>query len=148
MLDVAVAPVSRVEQLLLVRHTVAVGVGVLPHLLRVRLLGEQRVGAERQEKAREDQVVDKHRVLVVLAVVIGINVERDAAIRIVFARRVCILHVAAVFEHEHARIAIKRDGGGFLDDGIRQHQLEPVAGLHDEFVQLLVRRERRHRRLL
>ncbi len=47
------------EQLLLVGDVVVVGVGVLPDLVGVRLLRQDRVGAERHDEAREDQLVDE-----------------------------------------------------------------------------------------
>src|SRR5262249_2341677 len=83
--DVAVATVTGVEQFLLVCDAVAVGVGVLPDLLRMRFLGQERVGTEREQESWEHQVVDEDRVLVVLAVAVGIDVKRHATDGIVFA---------------------------------------------------------------
>ena len=74
--------------------------------------------------------------------------QRDASVGLVFIRCVGILHVAAILEHEHPSIAVERDRGGFLNVWIGQHELEVVAGLQDELVQLLLRRERRNRRFL
>ena len=115
-LDVGEAPVAGVEELLLVRHAVAVRVGVLPDLLRVRLLGQDGVRAERRHEPREHHVVHEDGVLVVDAVVVGVDVQGDAADRIELSGHVEVEHVAAILDDEHPAVPVERDRGRLLDD--------------------------------
>ena len=140
--------VTGVEQLLLVGDAVAVRVGVLPDLLGVGLLGQDHARPERRHEPREHQVVDEHGVLVVHAVVVGIDVQRDPADRIELAGHVQVQHVAAILDDEHPAVAVERDRGRLLDDRIGEHQLQAIARLKDERLQLLFRRLRQQRRLL
>ena len=146
--DVGEAPVPGVEQLLLVRDAVAVRIGVLPQLLRVRLFRQDGVGSEWRHEPREHEVVDEDGVLVVDAVVVGVDMQRDPADRIELARHVDIEHVAAILDDEHAAVAVEGDGRRLLDEGIGHHQLETIAGWQDELLQLLFGRLRLDRRLL
>ena len=99
-------------------------------------------------ESREHQVVDEHGVLVVDAVVVGVDVQRNPADRIELAGHVEVQHVAAIFDDEHPAVAVERDRGRLLDDRIGEHQFQAVAGLKDELLQLLLGRFRQHRRLL
>ena len=145
MLDVAGAAEAGREQLLLVGDRVAVGVGVLPHLVGVRLHRQDRVGAERHHEAREDQLVDEHGVLLVDAVVVGVLVHRDAAGRLELAGRVGVLHVAANLDDEHPAVAVEGNLHRLFDVGLGQDRLDPVAGRQHEPLLLFGRRHRRDR---
>ena len=68
-------------------------------------------------EAREHQLVDEHRVLLVDAVVVGILVQRDAPDRIELAGRVGILHVGADLDDEHPAVAVEGDLRRLLDVG-------------------------------
>ena len=147
-LDVAEPAVAGVEQLLLVRDAVAIGVGVLPQLVGVRLLGQDDARPERRDEPREHEVVDEHGVLVVDAVVVAVDVHRDPADRVELSGHVEIEHVAAILDDEHPAVAVERDRGGLLNDRIGQHELEAIPRLQDELLELFLRRARTERRLL
>ena len=147
-LDVAEPPVARVEQLFLVGDAVAVRVGELPDVVRVRFLRQDDARTERCDESREHEVIDEHGVLVVDAVVVRVDVQGNAADGIELARHVQVHHVAAIFDDEHAAVAVEGDGGRLLDDRIGQHELEPIAGLKDELFQFFLGRFRNERRLL
>ena len=132
MLDVAGPAEAGGEQLLLVRDRVPVAVGVLPHLVLIRLHRQDRVLAERHHEAREHQPVEEHLVLLVEAVVVGILVHRDAAGRRELGGRVRILHVAADLEDEHAAVPVEGDLHRLFDVRVGQHGLDPVPGRQDE----------------
>ena len=136
------------EELLLVGDAVVVRVGVLPDLVGVRFLREDRVGAERHHEAREDQVVDEDVVRLVDAVVVLVLVHRDAADRVELAAAVGVLHVAAQLEHEHPAVAVEGDLRRLLDVGIGEHRLDLESGRQPELLLLLGRRQRNDRRLL
>ena len=137
MLDVAGPAEAGREQLLLVRDRVPVGVGVLPHLVLVRLHRQDRVLAERHHEAREHQLVEEHVVLLVDAVVVGILVHRDAAGWRELGGRVRILHVGADLEDEHAAVPVEGDLHRLFDVRLGQHGFDPVAGRQDEAFLLL-----------
>ena len=118
MLDVAGASEVGGEELLLVAHAVVIGVGELPHLVGVRLHRQDAVGAEGQDEAREDELVDEDRVAFVDAVVVGVLVPRDAADGIELARGIGVLHVPAQLEHEHPAVAVEGNGAGLFDVGV------------------------------
>ena len=147
-LDVREAPVAGVEELLLVRDAVAVRVGVLPHFLRVGLFRQDRVGPEGRHESREHEVVHEHGVLVVHAVVVRVDVQRDPADRVELSGHVDVEHVAAILDDEHPAVAVERDGRRLLDDRIGEHELEAVAGRKEEQLQLLLGRLRQDGGLL
>ena len=148
MLDVGEPAEAGREQLLLVGDAVVVGVGELPHLVGVRLHRQHRVGAERHDEAREDQLVDEDAVRLVLAVVVAVLVHRDAADRIELAGGVGVLHVAAQLEHEHPAVAVEGDLRGLLDVGIGEHRLQLEARAAARiFLASSSRRQHRDRRL-
>ena len=96
-------------------------------------------------EAREHQLVDEDGVLLVDAVVVDVLVQRDASDRIALAGRVRVLHVAAVFEHEHAAVAVEGDGRRLLDHRVGEDGLQTVTRLQDELFGLFGRRQREHR---
>jgi hypothetical protein len=146
-LHAAAAPEAGREQVLPVRGAVAVGVGVLPHFVVVRLGGEDRVGAEGHREAREQQVVDEDRVALERVVAVAVLVQRDAADRLERVDAVRLLLVAAQLEDEHPAVAVERDLPRRLDDGLGEHRFEAIAGRQPELLRLFLGRERTHRRL-
>src|SRR6185503_16246194 len=57
------------------------------------------------------------------------------------------LEVSAQLDDEHAAVAVERDLGGVLDEGIREHGRHPVAGRERQAFGLLLRRQRKDWRL-
>ena len=144
-LDVGEPAKAAGEQLLLVRGAVVVGVGELPHLVRIRLHRQDRVGPIGHDEARKHELVDEDLVRLVLAVVVPILVHRDAADRIELAARVRILHVAAQLEDEHPAVAVEGDLRGLLDVRIGEYRLELEAGRQPDLPGLFLRRQHRCR---
>jgi hypothetical protein len=120
------------KEFLLVRHTVAVRVGELPHLVRVRLHRQHAVGAERRHPAREDQLIDEHPVCLIHAVVVPILVPRNASDGIELARRLEVLHVAAELDDEHPAVAVEGNLPWLLDKRLGQDRLDLEAGREPE----------------
>ncbi|NDD39743.1 MAG: hypothetical protein EB082_15280, partial [Verrucomicrobia bacterium] len=114
-LHVAAAWSARIPELLLVSHAIAVLVTPQIDVLRVGLVDEQFTRAEREDHAREFEVVSEDSVLVHDAVTLAGPVERDAALVREFARAIDVLHVGPHLSDEQAAIAIEHGGDGFLD---------------------------------
>ena len=78
MLQIAAARAALVKKLLLIRHPVTIGIAVGVQIERVRLADNQAV-IQRQQNARQQQLIDEHRVLVELPVAVGVHVLGHAA---------------------------------------------------------------------
>ena len=138
---VARTPEVRGEQLFLVGHSVGIGIGVLPHFVRVGLHRQDAVGAERRHEPREDQLVDEDGVALVHAVVVAILVHGDPADRRDQIDPFGRLKVAAQLDDEHSAVAVEGDLSGILYDRIGEHGLEAIAGREPEAPGLLYGRD-------
>ena len=148
-LQVAVAadPDAAVEHFALVRDAVAVGIGQLDHVVRRGFVGEDAVVVERQDRAREHQLVGEDGVLVVGAVAVGVFPPADAAFRLALARALDVGHVGDELGDVHAPVAVELDHRGCVDIGIGQHQLHAVARRQHERLRLFLGGLRGDRRL-
>jgi hypothetical protein len=72
-------------------------------------------------------------------------VHRDPPDWVELPPRVGVHHVAANLDDEHPAVAVKRNCGRLLNDGVREHELEAVPRLKDEFLELLFGRQRQER---
>ncbi len=142
----AAAAEVRGEQFLLVRNAVAVRVGVLPHLVGIRLHCQDGVGADRHREAREEQLVGEHRVKLEDTVVVAVLVSGDPPDRSDGIDPVHGLLVAAQLDDKHPSVAVEGDLGGRVDERVGEDRLEPVARRQPEARDLLGRRESHDRR--
>ena len=82
---------------------------------------------ERQDHARQHDVVEIDAVLVEDAVALGASCRRDAAHGVELIVAVDVLHVGAHLHDIHAAIAIEDAGHGLLDLRFAEHEFELVA---------------------
>ena len=149
LLDVVDAAVAGAEQLLLVCDAVAVRVGVLPDFLRVRFLRQDRVGSVRHHESRKHEMVDEDACACRRCR--RCSCRSSSEIRPTGSSSPFASlsgHVARILEHEHPAVAVEHDGGRILNVRIGQHELEAIAGLQDEVLQLVCWSIRQHRWLL
>ena len=137
-----------VEELFLVRDAVTVRVGVAVHVAAVRLQHEEHAILKRVRHARQHEVVDEHRVLVVQAVTVCIFVAGDAADRLARCRALRVLHVGPHLEDVHPPVSVERHADGILDQRVGEHWLDLEAGRQQEILELPLRRLAQHRRTL
>ena len=147
MLDVAGAPEARRKHLLLVRDAVVVGIGVLPHLVLVRLHGQDAVGTQRHHEARKHQLVDEHAMMFVDAVVVLVFMDRYASDRRDDIEAVERLLVAAHLGDEQAAVSVEGDLSGRVDLRVGKHGFEVIAGWQPEALRLLLGTHGKDRRL-
>jgi len=93
------------HQLLFIRRagivcvTVGINIGVVGH-------ADQNAIIQRQNHARQDEVVDEHRVPIVMPVAVRALPHGDAADRVFFVMGVQIEHVAAHLGNIHAAVPV------------------------------------------
>ena len=148
-LDVSVTADAdpRIEDLLLVRHAVVVRVPVADDIVRVGLVDEDAVVVERDDHAREHDLVDEDGVLVVHAVASGALPARDAVGRFVLGRRIRVAHVTPELRDVHPTVAVPFEDRRVVDVGVSGDQLHAVPGGQQEGFRLLLRRSWLKRRL-
>jgi len=144
MLQIAALPAAFHDEYLRVRHAVAVRVAVNVQILRVCFTDQQSV-RQRQNHARQHELVDEHGVLVELAVALGGIMHRHAAQRRVLVLPVDLLHVGPHLGHEQPAVPVERAHDRLLDVRVGQHRFEPVAFGQLERLQLVLDAEKRSR---
>ena len=147
MLEVPGPPEIRREQLLLVRHAVAVRIGVLPHFVRIGLHRQDAVRAERRHEAWEHHLVDEGAMVLVHAVVVPVLVHGNPADGRGQVDAVQGLVVAAQLHDEHPAVAVERDLSRLLDVGVGEHGGQVITRRKPEASGLFGRRQRNDRGL-
>ena len=141
MLDVPLlVAVAVAHQGLAVRLEVAVGVTRQP---QVRRLADQHALVEHLQRARQDQPIDEHRLLVHPAVAIGVLEHADAAERRALVGRGEILHVAEHLDHPHAAVGVPVDRDRVLHHRLARDQLGVIARRQKERLRFGLGRARR-----
>src|SRR6266498_5541675 len=112
----------------------------------MRLVGEDAL-VERQDHAREKEVVCKHRVTIEIAVPLAAFVHTDAAGRFGLMPGVDIEHVAAFFGDVQAAVAVESHRGRADDVRFGEDELQTITWREDETFRLLLGRQRNDRRL-
>jgi hypothetical protein len=135
-----------VEDLAPVGDAVAVRVHQQDDVIRVRLVGDDAL-VERQDHAREEQVVGEDGVAIVDAVFLRALVHADAACRFVLPAGVDVEHIAAELGDVEPAVSVERHHCRADDRRIRKHQFQSIPRRKDEAFRLLFRRERKDRRL-
>ena len=146
MLKIAAARAALIHWLLFIAHTVAVGVLVEIDVVRVGLADQHAIG-QRQQQARQLQLVGKDAMHVVLAIALARPMHGHAARAHQLVRAVDVAHVAAHLRDEEPAVAIKSDANRLRDVRLAQDQLHAITGRQLESLLLLRGCERLHRRL-
>ena len=146
MLQIAAARPALIHRLLFIAHAVAVRVLVEIDVVRVRLADQHAIG-QRQQQARQLQLIGKDAMHVVFAIALARPMHRHAACAHQLVRAVDVAHVAAHLRDIEPAIAIKRDANRLRDVRLAQDQLHAIPRRQLEGLLLLRRRERLHRRL-
>ncbi len=128
----AAATEVRREHGLLVGGAITVRVGEAPELVAVVLEREDRVRTEWQDKAREQQLVHEHTVVLVHAVVVSILMDGDPADGLKQILSVGRLFVSAELDDEHASVAVEGNLSWVVDVGIGEDGLDSIAGRKPE----------------
>ena len=144
MFEVAVATDAdaRIEVLALVGDAVVIRVGVLHHVVGGRLVGQDAVAVERNDGAREDELVDKNGPLVEHAVAFGAFEARDAAFRQVLPVAIGIAHVGDELGDVHPAVAVEPDHRRADDVRFCDDELHAITRRKDERLRLFVRSAR------
>ena len=142
----AAAEVRR-EHGLLVGGAIAVRVGEAPQLVAVVLERQDRVRADRQDEAREQQLVHEHAVVLVDAVVVSILMDGNPTDGLQQVLSVGRLFVSSQLDDEHASVAVEGNLSRVVDVGIGEDGLDAVARRQPEPLRLLRGWQRRERRL-
>ena len=108
--------------------SVLIGVTVSPEVESVGHTDHDTV-VQRQDHAREKQIVDEDRVLVINAISIGVLVTRDAGLWSLLAGGVRVLHVGAHFNNVKCAVSIPSHGDRFVDVRVAQHEVESITVL-------------------
>ncbi len=86
----------------------------------------------------------KDRVLVEFSIPFRALVTRHAALRLMLARAINVLHVSPHLDDIHPPVPIERDRHRLLDVRLAQHEFQPVARGQLDRLHFLLRRKHRH----
>ena len=141
-LDASLQPAVQVRhQLLGIDAQVAVRVA---HQPQAPGFADEHAAIEHLQRPRQHQSIREHRPLVHLAVVVGVFEHHDIADPIqVRLRRIEVPHEAGHLDHPQPAFEVPVHHDGILHQRLARHQLEVIAGRHEERLQRLGRRQRR-----
>ncbi len=138
---------ARVEDLARVGDAVTVGVSPLDHVVGLRLVDEDAVLVERQDHARQDELVDEGRVRVVVAVAGGALPAADHAGRCVLPLAGAVGHIGPQLRDVHPPVAVELDDARTVDVGIGEDKFHAVTSRQQKGRRLFGGRTRAKRRL-
>ena len=139
MLEVAASPAALVPELLLIRDPISVVIRIGPEIKRVGLANDDLL-LERQDHSRQDELVDKDRMLIHPAIPIGVLHADNPRDRAELVAAIDFLHIGPHLCDVHAAVAVPGHRHGLLDHRLARHQLHPVAvGDHERLQSILGR---------
>ena len=128
MLHVAAAFAAFVNFDFFICDAIAIGVAVGPEVEGVGDANHDAV-IEREGEAGKEEVVDKGRMFVVLAITVGVLVAGDAGLLGFFTGGVGVLHVGAHFDDVKGSVTVPGHGNGLADVRVAKDEFEGVVVL-------------------
>ena len=88
------------------------------------LVGEEDAARNDGDGTRKNEVFEKSRAFVDLAITSGVFEDRDATGWLIFASAIDVGHVASHFADPHAAFVVEGESDGFFDEGFGRYGLD------------------------